>query len=138
MNDLLTAWMRPMAAALLLAGPAAPRSFCAEPVELGGRLELFADDHLIAELAGDVQQKLLRPEPKEVVFVTDEPWEGNTSGYYTCFKEGGLYRMIYRGWQHDAQKKSGSSLWQKVLNTFYFRCKREIVSFDNFFIRALA
>ncbi len=80
--------------------------FCAEPVDVGNRLELFADDHLIGDIKGDVRQQLVRPEPKEVVLVTDEPWEGNTSGYYTCFQDGDLYRMIYRGWQHDAQKKA--------------------------------
>ena len=75
-------------------------------VKIGSRLELFVDDHLIDEVTGDVRQQLLRPEPRDVVFVADESWEGNTSGYYTYFRDGDLYRMIYRGWQHDAQKKA--------------------------------
>jgi len=79
---------------------------CAEPIDIGNRLELFVDGHLIGKVTGDVRQQLLRPEPKDVVFVADEPWEGNTSGYYTYFQDGDLYRMIYRGWQHDEKKKA--------------------------------
>lgn len=95
-----------LAAACLVVICASKLVFCAEPVDVGNRLELFTDDHLISDIKGDVRQQLLRPEPKEVVLVTDEPWEGNTSGYYTCFQDGDLYRLIYRGWQHDAQKKA--------------------------------
>ncbi len=80
--------------------------FSAEPVDIGSRLELFVDDHLIGETKGDVQRQLIKPEPKEVVFETGESWEGNTSGYYTVFQDGDLYRMIYRGWQHDEKMKA--------------------------------
>lgn len=86
--------------------PIAGSSQNAPPIDIGNRLELFVDDHLIGQMTGDVRQQLLRPEPKEVVLVTDQPWEGNTSGYYTLFQDGDLYRMIYRGWQHDAQKRA--------------------------------
>jgi hypothetical protein len=81
-------------------------AFSAELIDIGNRLELFVDDHLIGKIKGDVRQQLLRPEPKEVVFVADEPWEGNTSGYYTYIQDHDVYRMIYRGWQHDQQKKA--------------------------------
>ncbi|MBM79832.1 MAG: hypothetical protein CMJ78_04475 [Planctomycetaceae bacterium] len=77
-----------------------------QPVDVGSRLELFVDDHLISKTEGDVVQHLVRPKPEEVVFETGESWEGNTSGYYTFFRDGDLYRMIYRGWQHDEQKKA--------------------------------
>jgi hypothetical protein len=40
------------------------------PIDIGKRLELFVDDHLIAEMTGDVAQKLLKPTPQEVVLVT--------------------------------------------------------------------
>jgi hypothetical protein len=80
--------------------------FSAEPVDIGSRLELFVDDHLIGETKGDVHRQMIRPEPKEVVFETGEAWEGNTSGYYTVFQDGDLYRMIYRGWQHDEKMKA--------------------------------
>jgi hypothetical protein len=80
-------------------------AFSAGPVDIGSRLELFVDDHLVAGMDGDVSRELLRPEPKEVVFVADAPWEGNTSGYYTFFQDGSTCKMVYRGWQHDAKKK---------------------------------
>ena len=78
----------------------------AEPIEIGNRLELFVDDYLIDTVTGDIEQQLIRPEPREVVLVTDKPWEGNTSGYYTLMQDGQRYRMIYRGWQHDADKQA--------------------------------
>lgn len=77
-----------------------------EPLDIGNRLELFVDDYLVAKVEGAIKQELLLPEPKEVVFTTDEPWEGNTSGYYSFFRDGDIYRMIYRGWQHDNLKKA--------------------------------
>ena len=86
-----------------VAGDAAPN---AQPIDVGNRLELFVDDHLVDKTEGDVQRQLMRPEPQDVVFMADKPWEGNTSGYYTYFREGDLYRMIYRGWQHDAKLKA--------------------------------
>ena len=64
---------------------------------MGSRRELFVDRHLIAEIKGGAELRLHRPEPKEVVFVTGEPWEGNTSAYYSIFQDGGIYRMYYRG-----------------------------------------
>lgn len=93
-------------AAALVAFLVTTDALSAEPIEIGNHLELFVDSHLIDNIEGDVNQQLLQPEPKEVVFVTDEPWEGNTSGYYTVMRDGDLYRMIYRGWQHDEKKKA--------------------------------
>lgn len=98
--------LKTLAVALLLATCTNASAFSAEPIDIGNRLELFVDDHLIGEITGDVQQQLLQPEPKDVVFITDQPWEGNTSGYYTYFQDGDLYRMIYRGWQHDTSQKA--------------------------------
>jgi hypothetical protein len=92
--------------ALLVTIAAIVPAYSAEPIDVGNRLELFVDDHLISETSGDVRQELLKPEPKEVVFVADQSWEGNTSGYYSYFRDGDIYRMIYRGWQHDEKKKA--------------------------------
>ena len=94
------------AAIVLVAISSITPALSADPIDVGNRLELFVDDHLIGEIQGDARQQLLRPEPKEVVFVADQPWEGNTSGYYTYFRDGDLYRMIYRGWQHDEKMKA--------------------------------
>ncbi|MCB1066256.1 MAG: hypothetical protein KDN20_25480, partial [Verrucomicrobiae bacterium] len=73
----------------------------AEPLALDDRLELFADEFLVGEMKGDLERHLFQPEPRDVVFTADADWEGNTSGYYTLFQDGDLYRMIYRGWAHD-------------------------------------
>ncbi len=37
----------------------------------------------------------------------DAPWEGNTSGYHTVFKDDDIYRMYYRG-SHDTRPFGGS------------------------------
>lgn len=76
-----------------------------EPIEIGARRELFVDRHLIASMSDGVALKVQRPEPKEVVLTTGEPWEGNTSAYYSLFQDGDLYRMYYRG-SHAIGKKA--------------------------------
>ena len=65
-------------------------------IEIGSRLELFVDDHLIERLSG-AELRLHRPEPQNVVLSHDEPWEGNSCGYVTVFQDGDIYRMYYRG-----------------------------------------
>mgnify|MGYP002623428361 CR=1 FL=1 len=77
----------------------------AEPVQIGTRLELFVDDFLIEKVDGDVTQFLHRPEPREVVLVTDEPWEGNTCAYYTIFRDGDIFRMYYRGSHYNEETR---------------------------------
>jgi hypothetical protein len=69
--------------------------------EIGSRLELFADEHLVERLGGEARLVVQRPEPKEVVLAADRPWEGNTSAYYTVFRDGDCYRMYYRGAHFD-------------------------------------
>lgn len=77
----------------------------AEPIDIGTRRELFTDDYLIEKTTGDVQQQVQRPEPKEVVLVTDAPWEGNTCAYYTVFRDGDIFRMYYRGSHFDERTR---------------------------------
>lgn len=101
-NNLTTSFVATLFVLLLMATTV----FSGEPIDIGSRLELFVDNHLIDEIKGDIHRQLIKPEPKEVVFETGELWEGNTSGYYTVFQDGDLYRMIYRGWQHDEKMKA--------------------------------
>ena len=68
----------------------------ADPVDIGSRRELFVDHHLIASLDG-ARLALHRPQPREIVFKFDQPWEGLYSGYETVFKDGETYRFYYRG-----------------------------------------
>ncbi|MBX3288278.1 MAG: hypothetical protein KF855_02940 [Acidobacteria bacterium] len=79
----------------------------AQPVaDIGSRLELFVDDHLIESLSGGASLRLHSPTPKEIVLVHDAPWEGNGSGYHSVFKDGDKYKMYYKAWQHSASPGS--------------------------------
>src|SRR5262245_12471468 len=73
-------------AAVIAAFLAAPRrAHAAEPVvEIGERLELFVDQHLIESLRG-ARLVLHPPRPAEVALKTDAPWEGKDSAYFTVF-----------------------------------------------------
>ena len=66
-------------------------------VKIGSRLELLVDDYLIESMGGAARMTLHRPTPREVVFRTDAPWEGNASSYQSVFQDGGVYKMYYRG-----------------------------------------
>lgn len=82
-----------LAAILLLLPPAMS---VAEPIEVGARLQLLVDEHLIERLAGGAQLRLHPPEPREIVMTYDKPWEGNTSMVLTLFRDGDNFRMYYR------------------------------------------
>ena len=84
----------------------APATVHAQPksIDIGKRLELFVDDHLIAKLEGGAKLKLHKPVPREVVFTFDRPWEGNTCAYFTVFQDSDRFRMYYRGSHHDGEK----------------------------------
>ena len=69
----------------------------AAPVlDIGSRLELFVDHHLIDKLDG-AQLRLHEPKLAGVALKFDAPWEGAFCGYPTVIKDGDLYRMYYRG-----------------------------------------
>lgn len=67
-----------------------------QALEIGDRLELFVDRHLIDRLIG-TEQRLHEPTPGEAVLRFDQPWEGRYCGYVSVFRDGDLYRMYYRG-----------------------------------------
>lgn len=67
-----------------------------DPIAIDSRRELFIDHHLIGSLNG-VRLVLHRPQPREIVFEFDQPWEGLYSGYETVLKDGETYRFYYRG-----------------------------------------
>lgn len=74
------------------------------PFPVGSRLELFVDGAVVGELRGQAELRLHHPVPREVAFVTDRPWEGNTSAYFTVFRDGPLLRMYYRGSHFDTSR----------------------------------
>jgi hypothetical protein len=78
------------------------------PVALGPRLELFVDDALLERLGGSARLEVQKPEPREVVLTADQPWEGNTSAYYTIFQDDDRYRMYYRGAHFDTATKKAA------------------------------
>lgn len=94
----------------LLAGLPVGRGIAADPavMELGSRRELFVDQTLIEQLSGTAKLVLHTPQPREVVLVADQPWEGNTSAYFTIFADGGRFRMYYRGAHFDEQTKKSA------------------------------
>ena len=98
-------WNSIVLTALIALRATSPSVLAAEPVDVGSRLELFVDDFLIDRLSGDATRQLQEPEPREVVLVTGEPWEGNTSAYYTVFRDGDIFRMYYRGAHWDEVNK---------------------------------
>ena len=76
---------------LLVAVPAA----ATEPVAIGSRWELFVDEFLVEEKSG-VALKLHEPVKREVVLVTDRPWEGTTCGFFSVIQDGDRVLMYYR------------------------------------------
>jgi hypothetical protein len=63
---------------------------------IGSRWELFVDRFLIDSSNG-VELKLNRPERREVVLVTDAPWEDSEAAYYSIIQDGDKVRIYYRG-----------------------------------------
>lgn len=65
-------------------------------VDIGSRVEMFVDDWLIERQDG-ASLRLNTPIKREIVLVTDQPWEGPPSGYYTVLQDGSRFRLYYRG-----------------------------------------
>lgn len=89
MKLLLTSALLLSTALLSAAGPV-------KPLDIGSRWELFVDSLLIASRSG-VALKLHEPVRREVVLVTDQPWEGPTCGYFSAIQDGKKVRLYYRG-----------------------------------------
>ena len=94
----------PSSAAILLAFQSALTPLSAAEsdqgaVAIGSRVEMFIDDWLIdaSRSRGGVSLQLQTPMKREIVLVTDKPWEGPDSAYFTVFQDGPLVRLYYRG-----------------------------------------
>jgi len=64
--------------------------------DIGGRRELFVDGFLVESLE-NARLVLHPPYDAGEVLKLDEPWEGPFCGYFTIIKDGGTYRLYYRG-----------------------------------------
>jgi hypothetical protein len=77
-------------------------------VAIGSRVEMFVDNWLIdsTRSRGGVSLQLQTPVKREIVLVTDKPWEGPDSAYFTVFQDGPLVRLYYRGLVPDGADTS--------------------------------
>lgn len=75
---------------------ALPLVAAAAPIDLGSRLELMVDHHLIDRMDG-VSLRLQVPQKAGVALPYNDPWDRDASGYATIIEEGGKYRLYYRG-----------------------------------------
>jgi len=73
----------------------ATKDAAASPIEIGTRLELFIDSHLIDRLEG-TRLKLHEPRPAGSALTRRDPWDGNYFDYGTILHDQDLYRMYYR------------------------------------------
>jgi hypothetical protein len=98
-------------------------------VEIGSRRELFLDDFLIDRLSG-ATLKLQIPEPGDVVFVCDAPWEGRHSNYFSLFKDGGNFRAYYRGWDYTQKRQPYACCAQSEDGIRWTRPEYGVVEFE--------
>lgn len=82
----------------LLGGLSLPVALATQstPLDIGSRLELFVDRHLV-ERTENITFELQHPVDAGEALRFDQPWEGAFAGYATVIKDGGLYRLYYRG-----------------------------------------
>ncbi|MBN2270872.1 MAG: hypothetical protein JXN61_09680 [Sedimentisphaerales bacterium] len=92
----------------LLVASLACLSRAEECIDIADRWELLVDDYLIDRTTGDIELRLHSPTIQDVVLTHDKPWEGNTCGYHTMFRDGDICRMYYRGSNHDEKTQKQS------------------------------
>lgn len=95
--------MKPILA--LLTALLAITAVASGPMDIGSRRELFLDKLLIDKLDG-VHLKLHSPRPGGVAVKYDGPADERFCFYTTVLKDGGTYRMYYRGHPGTDWKKS--------------------------------
>jgi hypothetical protein len=120
-------------ACLFTGGVLPPRTLDDGPkaaVAIGSRIEMFVDDRLIERRQG-VELRLNTPERREVVLVTDRPWEGPDSAYYTVFQDGPRIRLYYRGYcPADASEKQVTCYAESADGVHFTRPNLGLYEFD--------
>lgn len=81
---------------LLCGNPVTQARSRAQIVDISNRRQLFVDDTRIEELEG-ARLELHHPRDEGPVMQFEKPWEGPFCGYATVIKDGGIYRLYYRG-----------------------------------------
>ncbi len=86
-------------------------------LDIASRRELFVDDYLIERLER-ADLRMHKPQADDVAITCDQPWEGNTSAYFTIFQDDKLFRMYYRAVTSTKRPKNqltqNSSAMQRV------------------------
>jgi hypothetical protein len=99
------------------------------PIDVGSRVEMFVDRHLIADVRG-AELRLAEPVKREVVLELNKPWEGATSAYFSVFRDGETIRLYYRGTSDDAGR-SGFTCYAESTDGIHFtRPSLGLVEFD--------
>ena len=91
---------------IVIAIPVSGFSQNKEVIRVGNNREIFIDNYLIDKLDG-TQIIKHTPHDEGAVLNFDKPWEGVFCGYCTLIKDGGLFRVYYRGLPTDG--KDGSN-----------------------------
>ena len=88
-----------------------------DPVNIGGRRELFLDNLLVDRLEGGAERVFHKPVPRGVVMKFDKPWEGNACAGVNVFRDGDLYRMYYRA-QNTLEGAGGEGRGEQVFDCY--------------------
>ena len=100
-----------------------------DPVNVGGRRELFLDDVMVERMVGGTQRVFHRPVAREVVMKYDKPWEGNSCGDSVVFRDGDIYRMYYRAL--DTSKPPGFTCYAESRDGIHWnRPDLDLVEFN--------
>jgi hypothetical protein len=91
---------RKLSPAIVLASLLCTPLTASEPFDIGSRLELLIDDHLIDTMSESLRLQLHKPARRNVALVTDEAWEGNACTYSSVFHDGDRYRMYFGSHQY--------------------------------------
>lgn len=78
-------------------------------IDIGNRLQLFVDRYLI-DRSENLRWALHPPQPKEVVFNFDAPWEGPMSAYISVMADDDGYRLYYRAGGETTQEFTALAL----------------------------
>jgi hypothetical protein len=94
---------------VLAASVAAADERPATALDVGTRLQLFVDRHLI-DRSDNIRPVLHPPQPREVVFTFDAPWEGPMCAYVTVLADDEGYRLYYRAGGETAEECTALAL----------------------------
>jgi len=79
-------------------------------LDLGDRRELFIDDHIVDHKDSAIKRIFHEPVPRGTVFSFDQPWEGNSCGMLSVFRDEDIYRMYYRASGYEIKNKRAITL----------------------------